>query len=138
MGWRKRAVVAKATPARGELGLQHAILAALNAHPGVWAMLNQRHRRGRGGQPTGGLAWPGSSDIIGMVRYDDERFVGGHIGNFFALEVKLPAIPGKVKPSQAAPREDQAAFIARVEAFGGIGAVVRSVEEALVALGFQR
>lgn len=56
----------------------------------------------------------GSSDLIGICR-----------GRFFALEVKRPG--GKVTP-------DQERFLSVVTKFGGIAAVVRSVEEALCAL----
>lgn len=58
----------------------------------------------------------GASDILGIVKPG---------GRFLALEVKT---------GDARPTKEQRAFLAMINAFGGVGRVVRSVDEALVAL----
>jgi hypothetical protein len=110
-----------------------AIIAAANAHPNVWLM---RNRKGSRGHIAMGLIEPGSADIVGMVRYDDDRFHEGCIASFCALEVKLPRGPG-VPPSKVEPTHEQLRFLERVRELGGVGAVVHSVDEALRALGLK-
>jgi hypothetical protein len=65
----------------------------------------------------------GSSDLIGftakIITLED---VGKTIALFTALEVKTPK--GRLS-------EEQTRFLEMVEKFGGIGAVVRSVEDAI-------
>lgn len=137
MGYRKRAIIAAANTRRLEMPVQLAIVTALNARPDVWAMVNARGSR----KATGGLLWPGSADIIGII----QREAGGGFGPsrpelagvFFALEVKRPVERGVVNPARSKTRPDQDEFLERVRAFGGISGVVRSVEDALVVLGLR-
>ena len=69
-----------------------------------------------------GLA-TGASDIIGYKRIIiTPEMVGQSVAVFMALEVKTPS--GSASP-------EQKSFIATVQRFGGIGAFVRSVEEAM-------
>ena len=58
------------------------------------------------------FAFPGCSDILGMLKG----------GRFFACEVKTAT--GTVKP-------DQAAFMSKVNQFGGLAFVARSVDDVL-------
>ena len=72
-----------------------------------------------------GLA-PGSADLIGwrtMVITPD--MVGQRVAVFCSVEVKAPR--GRLRP-------DQAAWLAAVQAAGGIACVARSPEEAAAAL----
>jgi hypothetical protein len=69
----------------------------------------------------------GASDLIGFESVTiTPEMVGHRVAVFTALEVKGPK--GNVSPEQ---RE----FLKAVEDAGGIAAVVRSVEDALAALG---
>lgn len=100
-----------------EAQVQREILAALGARPDVRIFRNDV---GRAIDPRSGahLAFGlcvGSSDLIGLV--------APH-GRFLALEVKSQT--GQPTPAQSA-------FIAMVNAMGGVGRVVRSVDEALAA-----
>ena len=68
-----------------------------------------------------GLDAPGSADLVGILRWPDERGVG----IFFALEVKS----GRGRTS-----EEQERWLALVRRMGGFAAVVHSVQEAKSAL----
>ena len=61
------------------------------------------------------FAFPGCSDILGQLR----------TGHFLAVEVKRP---------RTGPTDDQAAFLAQVNAAGGLGLVARSVDDVQAAL----
>lgn len=104
-----------------ERDLQHAIRLALGAEPSrvvLWRNnvgVAQHWESGRVHTVRYGLA-PGSADLVGL-RSD---------GRFVALELK--AARGRVSP-------EQEAWLALVRRMGGVGAVVRSVEEAWDAIG---
>lgn len=71
----------------------------------------------------------GSSDLIGWEKIIiTEEMVGQSIARFIALEVK---------GSAGAETEDQSLFLSAVRADGGVGAVVRSLEDALDSLYIQ-
>lgn len=75
---------------------------------------------------TFGLA-PGSADLIGWRTVEiTPEMVGQQIAVFASLEVKSPR--GRLRP-------DQAAWLAAVQAAGGIAGVARSAEEAQQILG---
>lgn len=61
------------------------------------------------------FAFPGCSDILGMLK----------TGKFLAIEVKS---------SDGEATDDQAAFLAAVNAHGGVGILARSVDDVLRAL----
>lgn len=60
---------------------------------------------------------PGLSDVLGILPD----------GRFLAVEVKRPGGPG--------PTPEQLSFLDRVRQLGGVGLVVRSVEDLVQALG---
>jgi len=65
----------------------------------------------------------GSSDLIGFQSVTiTPEMVGQQVAIFTAIEVKTPT--GKVSPQQTK-------FVDMVTKFGGIGAIVRSVDDAL-------
>jgi hypothetical protein len=69
----------------------------------------------------------GSSDLIGFKTITvTPEMVGQKVAIFTAIEVKTEK--GKVSP-------EQSKFIEIVRSFGGIGAVVRSVDDAVSVLG---
>lgn len=71
----------------------------------------------------------GSSDFIGLRSIEiTQDMVGKRIAQFVALEVKVPGNK---------PTEVQRNFIAMVRDLGGVGEVVTSLEEAMVALGLE-
>ena len=74
---------------------------------------------------------PGVSDLIGITpRVITQADVGKTIGVFTALETK------QVKDSTSKDRkESQGNFLKRVRDLGGIGEIVRSVEDAERAVG---
>ena len=73
-----------------------------------------------------GVANPGGSDLIGWVTVVvDQSMVGKKVAVFTAIEVKTPGV---------ATTPEQAAFVKAVRASGGVGEVVRSVEEGIAAL----
>lgn len=68
----------------------------------------------------------GSSDLIGFTtKTITPEMVGKQVAIFTALEIKTPT--GKVSPAQTK-------FIDMVNSHGGIGAVVRSVDDAVTIL----
>lgn len=68
----------------------------------------------------------GSSDLIGFKSITiTPEMVGQKVAVFTAIEVKTDK--GKVSPAQTK-------FVEMVRSFGGIGAVVRSVDDALMHL----
>jgi len=68
----------------------------------------------------------GSSDLIGFTtKTITPEMVGQQVAIFTAIEVKTPT--GKVS-------EQQTKFLSMVKKFGGIGAVVRSVDDAVAVL----
>ena len=95
-----------------EKDVQSAVLEALAFHPRVAFFWRQN---------TGGMqdenvnkvrfAFKGCSDILGMLRD----------GRFLAIEVKRPGGPG--------PTPEQRAFLAKVRVGGGVGFVVRSLDD---------
>lgn len=93
-----------------ESDLTSCIIEAIRAM-GHLAWRNAQYRRGA---RHGGLG-PGSPDVIACVR-----------GRFVGLEVKLP----KGTPVT----DEQLAWLARLEERGGFGVVVRSVDEAVMAV----
>ena len=75
---------------------------------------------------TFGLA-PGSADLIGWRTVEiTPDMVGQTVAVFASIEVK--AARGRVRP-------DQAAWLAAVQAAGGIAGIARSAEEAAAILG---
>jgi hypothetical protein len=69
----------------------------------------------------------GSSDLIGFQSITvTPEMVGQKVAIFTAIEVKTEK--GKVSP-------EQSKFIDMVRSFGGIGAVVRNVDDAVSVLG---
>lgn len=98
--------------------LKREILLAIGSEPDVRLFENPRGFDERA-KATYGLAL-GAVDLIGLVRPR---------GRFLALEVKT----GNARPTPA-----QIAFLAMVNAFGGLGRVVRSVDEARAALAEAR
>lgn len=103
-------------PPTPESVLVHDILATFGARPGIRLFRNNSGMfpKAGGGMVRTGLC-PGASDLIGWKN-----------GRFVALECKS---------ARGRATVEQQAFITAVIAAGGIGAVVRSVEEARVALG---
>ncbi|HZR80421.1 MAG TPA: hypothetical protein VFD92_04915 [Candidatus Binatia bacterium] len=72
----------------------------------------------------------GGSDLVGMLAMKVTLYgVEVTLSRWIALEVKQP---GKY------PTEDQKRFLRLVRRYGGFGAVVRSVDEAMAALGRAR
>ncbi|MGB4499394.1 MAG: VRR-NUC domain-containing protein [Methylococcaceae bacterium] len=68
----------------------------------------------------------GSSDLIGFQSVTiTPEMVGQKVAIFTAIEVKTET--GKVSPAQTK-------FVEMVRKFGGIGAVVRSVDDAMAVL----
>jgi peroxiredoxin family protein len=68
----------------------------------------------------------GSSDLIGIKRVTiTPEMVGKDMGVFVAIEVKS---------ERGRPTKEQAAFVDMVNRFGGVGVIVRSVEEAGASL----
>lgn len=79
--------------------------------------------------PDGGMikiGEPGVSDLIGITPHViTAEDVGRTVGVFVALETK------QVKDTTSkARKESQGNFLRRVNALGGLGAIVRSVEDA--------
>lgn len=69
-----------------------------------------------------GVASPGGADLIGWTTITvTPEMVGRRVAVFTAVEVKAPA--GRLSPAQRA-------FLAAVEAAGGIAAVIRSEDDA--------
>ncbi len=101
-----------------ETALQNKIRLAINAP-------NVRMFRNNVGQ-IGGLSFGlaiGSSDLIGFTsKVITPDMVGQTVAIFTALEVKTPT--GKVSPAQTK-------FVDMVNKLGGIGAIVRSVDDAV-------
>lgn len=102
-----------------ERDLQQQIRLALGADPRVVLWRNnvgeaEYWKHGRVQRVTYGLA-PGSADLVGLL----------HTGRFLALEVKAPG---------QNPKPDQARWLELVRRMGGFAAVVRSVDEAQVAV----
>ena len=100
-----------------EAQIERAILFALSSRPDIRLFKNEV---GRAIDPRTGAyvqfgLCVGSSDLIGIV---------APRGRFLALEVKSET--GKPTPQQLA-------FIAMINAMGGVGRIVRSVAEALAA-----
>lgn len=96
-----------------EAAIQSAIRTALGRMPDVMLMRNAN------GSPIPGAHYglpKGSADLIGVL---------APTGRFLALEVKTPT--GRIRP-------EQLQHLAVVRRFGGFGAVVRSVEEAVAAV----
>lgn len=92
------------------------VLKALRAHPAVsWA-----ERQNTGSARIGGrfirFGWPGCPDVIGQLR--DGRFLG--------CEVKGPT--GRLRP-------EQAVFLERIRASGGVAFVGRDCTDVFAALG---
>ena len=92
------------------------VLKALRAHPAVsWA-----ERQNTGSARIGGrfvrFGWPGCADVLGQLRD----------GRFLAVEVKGPT--GKLRP-------EQAVFLERVRAGGGVAFVARDCRDVLKVLG---
>lgn len=94
--------------------LKRLILLAIGSEPDVRLFENPRGFDERA-RATYGLA-PGASDLIGPVKPR---------GRLLALEVKT---------GNARATREQQAFLDMVNAFGGLGRVVRSVAEARAAL----
>lgn len=94
-----------------------AIREALGKDPRVvlWTNPVGEAKTSRGAHVTYGLA-KGSSDLIGILRPS---------GRFVALEVKTGA---------AVATKDQRLFLALVRGAGGVAAIVRSVDDALLAI----
>lgn len=79
----------------------------------------------RDGRPVK-VGEPGVSDLIGMVPHVvTQEDVGKTIAVFTALEVKKPG--GKTEKSR---KENQGNFLRLVNRLGGIGAIVKSEDEA--------
>jgi hypothetical protein len=91
----------------------------LRINAGLMLLGEGKAKRAFRGAPTG------TSDLLLCVKAQHDTLQVNQ-GRFCALEVKAPR--GKAT-------EKQAAFLARVRELGGFGAVVRSVDEALAAVG---
>jgi hypothetical protein len=95
----------------------------------LW-QVNQGHGEDKEGRHFAQGMVRGASDLIGIVRVERTFWVGicaetFEVGRFIALEVKT----GKATLSK-----DQEAFRDCVQRYGGFHAVVRSVDEAKVAI----
>jgi hypothetical protein len=95
-----------ATIDRSEGVVLVAVMQALRAHPAVaWC-----ERQNTGSARIGGrfvrFGWPGCADVLGQL----------HNGRFLAVECKTTT--GKLRP-------EQAVFLARIRASGGVGFVAR-------------
>ena len=102
--------------ARPEAGALAEVLMALRAHPLVaWA---ERQNTGaiKVGERFVRFGWRGCSDVLGQLKD----------GRLLACEVK--AKRGRLRP-------EQAQFLYRVRAFGGVGIVARNVADVVAALG---
>jgi len=77
----------------------------------------------------GGLSFglcKGSSDLIGFTsKTITPEMVGQQVAIFTAIEVKTPT--GRISP-------EQTNFISMVNQLGGIGAVVRSIDDAMMVV----
>lgn len=112
-----------------EQTIQQQIRLDLGTHPDLRLF---RNNVGTGtDQRTGnfiryGLA-KGSGDLIGIRRITiTPDMVGRQIGVFVSLEVKT---------STGRPGSDQLAWLGMVRQFGGIAEIVRSTDDAVLALG---
>jgi hypothetical protein len=83
--------------------------------PILQALLRAYYALRKGAKRFVRFAFPGCSDILGQLR----------TGHFLAIEVKRPS---------TGPTDDQAAFLAQVNAAGGLGLVARSVDDVQTAL----
>ena len=88
------------------------VLKALRAHPLVsWA-----ERQNSGAANVGGrfvrFGWPGCADVLGQLRD----------GRFLAVECKSPT--GRLRP-------EQAVFLERIRASGGVGFMARDCRDVL-------
>lgn len=99
-----------------EAALQHAIRLAVGALPGVALWRNETGQAQHGRAVVRYGLCRGSADLIGLVSPS---------GRFLALEVKSPR--GRVSA-------EQKLFLDLVTRMGGVGRVVRSVDEALAAV----
>lgn len=106
-----------------EIELQNRIRLAIGAMTGVRMFRNQvGNFRSLDGNRIIKVGTVGSSDLIGFTsKTITPDMVGQVIAQYVALEIKTPS--GKVSPQQTA-------FISMVNKLGGIGAIVRSVDEA--------
>ena len=105
-------VTAARRNARPEAAALREVLMTLRGHPAVaWA-----ERQNSGAYKDGGrfirYGWPGCSDILGQLRD----------GRFLAVEVKAPR--GLLRP-------EQALFLERVRAAGGLAFVARNAADVL-------
>ena len=116
------------------------ILLALNAMPGVRVARNHNvgsvvpyaHRLDAAPPRFVAGLGLGSADLVGLVTcMDTAIFCGPHFGRAFCLEVKLPGTTGRA----GAIRPDQRRWLASVRKLGGFATVVRSVAEAVEAVG---
>ena len=89
---------------------------ALRVHPAVCWVERQNTGAARVGGRFIRFGWAGCSDLIGMMRD----------GRFMAVEVKAPK--GRLRP-------EQAVFLDRVRAGGGVGFVARDLRDVVAALG---
>lgn len=104
-----------------ERDVQQAIRLAVGSMPGVVLWRNSiGAAKGADGRWSRYGLCPGSADLIGIV--------APH-GRFLALEVK---------GARGRASADQVMFLALVERMGGVGEVVRSVEEATAAVARAR
>lgn len=110
-----------------EQTIQQRIRLALSRGPvRLWRNNTGALRDQRGQLVTYGLC-KGSADLIGYRSITvTPEMVGATIAQFVALEVK--AVAGRTTP-------EQEAFIRLVAEAGGVGAVVRSIDDATKQLG---
>jgi hypothetical protein len=79
----------------------------------------ERNNRGRFKNRVFGLEEPGSSDFVGSVTLESG------VARRVALEVKMPG---------EKPTKEQQRYIDKVNALGGFACVVRSIDEAVLAV----
>ena len=133
--------IVKARPKRSKAGSENKVQAsvkkALDALPGVSVMRNNvgSYRSGSGHWVKYGLGL-GSPDLVGWKTLEiTPELVGTRVAVFVGIEVKRPASTAGPRVAAGVVTPRQRAWMSRLEAAGGIGAVVCSVLEALSALG---
>lgn len=106
-----------------------AIRDGLSSEPDLWLMRNTTgFAQHEGRKVSYGLAI-GGSDLVGILTVPVPDLACPTLGRWVALEVKTPT---------GRPTDKQLAFLAKVQRYGGFGAIVRSVAEARAAIGRAR
>ena len=136
--------IVKARPKRAKAGsenkVQASIKKALDSLPascGVTVMRNNvgSYRSGSGHWVKYGLGL-GSPDLVGWKSLEiTPELVGTRVAVFVGIEVKRPASTTGVRVPGGVVSPRQRSWMSKLNAAGGVGAVVSSVADALASLG---